>query len=189
MKVPGTILLVDDDLLVLRALRRDLEGTGYNLLISQSVASAMQALETEKIDVVISDYNMPGPNGLDLLAHISREYPQIVRMMLTGHAGLEMALAAINAGHVYHMLTKPWEKTELISAADRCFHLIAGQVAREEAMKPAVPLKHRAQVGELEMQHPGISQVIRQGGAIYIEDDGAMDADDMDLESLLRQAQ
>jgi len=189
MKAPETILLVDDDLLVLRALRRDLEGTGYNILISQSVASAMQALETEQIDVVISDYNMPGPNGLDLLAHISRDYPRIVRMMLTGHAGLEMALAAINAGHVYHMLTKPWEKSEIIAAVDRCFHLIRGQVAREEEQKPAVPLKRRAQVGELEMQHPGISQVIRLGGAIYIEDSNTMDIDGIDLESLLLQHQ
>jgi DNA-binding NtrC family response regulator len=188
----GTILLVDDDLLVLRALKRDLEATGYRVLTSQSVASALEALEMEKIEVIISDYSMPGPNGLDLLAHTAREYPNIVRVMLTGHAGLEMAMEAINLGHVYHFLTKPWSKEELVTTADRCFRAYKEGVAATAStpgkhVEKKDSLKRRALAGELETQYPGISSVARQaGGVICIEDIDKQDFGE-DLEALMRE--
>jgi response regulator RpfG family c-di-GMP phosphodiesterase len=99
-----------------------------------------------------------------------------------------MALAAINAGHVYHFLTKPWSKDELVRAVTRCFELRQSQTVAAKKVC-AAPVR-KMSVGELEMQFPGISHVKRkEGGVISLEDLEGLDDDYGEIEALLRSAQ
>ncbi len=100
------VLLVDDDEAAL-ALAAALEGSPYEVLTARSAEEALGVLEREDVQVVVSDEWMPGMRGVELLAHIAREYPYIVRILLTGDPQLDAAVRAINEGEIFRFLTKP----------------------------------------------------------------------------------
>jgi two-component system, probable response regulator PhcQ len=100
------VLLVDDDDAAL-ALAAALEGAPYEVLTARSAVEALEVLEREDVQVVVSDEWMPGMRGVELLAQVAREYPYIVRILLTGDPQLDAAVRAINEGEIFRFLTKP----------------------------------------------------------------------------------
>ncbi len=101
------ILLVDDDENILQGYRRIFRGK-YNLLLAHNAKEAAEILRNEKdIAVIISDFNMPGTKGIEFLKIARKVQPLAVRIMLTGFANLDMAINAVNEGHVFRFLTKP----------------------------------------------------------------------------------
>ena len=101
------ILLVDDELKVLKAYERNL-GLDFEVAVEASPEQALMRIEHEgPFAVVLSDYNMPKMNGNDLLLKAKELSPDTVRIMLTGNADLEKAMVAVNEGSVYRFLTKP----------------------------------------------------------------------------------
>ena len=110
------VLLVDDDSSVTDGLRRQLRREPYEIVSATSGAQALQLLRREAIDVVISDERMPGMSGSELLAAVFREFPQTVRMVLTGHASLQATLRAINEGQISRFFIKPCDPAELATA-------------------------------------------------------------------------
>lgn len=108
------VLLVDDDEAAL-ALAAALEDAPYQVLTARSAAEALEILEREDIQVVVSDEWMPGMRGVELLAQVAREYPYIVRILLTGDPQLDAAVRAINEGEIFRFLTKPCSSTVLDS--------------------------------------------------------------------------
>jgi DNA-binding NtrC family response regulator len=108
------IMLVDDEKLVLSALERSLRREGYELIIISSALEALAYLRHDSnIDIIISDHRMPKMTGLELLIEVRRLFPNIVRMLLTGHAELNVAIDAINQGKLYRFIVKPWQDSEL----------------------------------------------------------------------------
>ncbi len=82
----------------------------------RTAINAMEGLEllnSETIDLVISDYRMPEMNGIEFLKLVKEKYPQVIRIILTGQASTNAAIGAINEGAVYRFLTKPWNEQEL----------------------------------------------------------------------------
>ncbi|MBK9037092.1 MAG: response regulator [Myxococcales bacterium] len=112
MDRPRTLLIVDDEASITRALARVLAAPGRRVLTAQAPGEALAIVEREPIDVVISDKDMPEMTGLALLAAIRARQPLAIRMMLTGRATLDSALAAINDQGVFRYLTKPWDEVE-----------------------------------------------------------------------------
>lgn len=109
------ILCVDDEEYILRAMQRLFLDTGYILLTAANADDALQQIEKENgVDCVISDYRMPGMNGVELLQEIQRTWPETIRIILTGYADTETTLKAINDGKVDRLLTKPWDDEELL---------------------------------------------------------------------------
>jgi DNA-binding NtrC family response regulator len=164
-----TVLLVDDEAPIVAALRRTLRGRGYKIVGVTSPAEALEVLAREPIDLVISDIDMPGMSGLDLVARVRREYPSSVRILLTGRGTLDAALRAINVGEVHRFLTKPWEDDELRE-------IVAGALARLEELRRAQAadqgaVRKRAMIAELEREHPGIAQVERDAEGAYVVDE------------------
>jgi len=107
MKDDERILLVDDEPLVLVALHRALS-TDFHIEMAVGSDEAMQALENQgPFAVLVSDFKMPGMNGVQFLTHSGKCYPETVRIMLTGQADLHAAMAAVNEGQVFRFLTKP----------------------------------------------------------------------------------
>lgn len=165
--MPPQILLVDDDPNILASLKRALRNEGYGILLASSGEDALKALEAIDIDIVISDHDMEGMNGAELLQQVYEKYPQTVRYMLTGKATLEVALSAINLGHISRFFQKPCDITDL------CVSIRQGLVQRRLMRKVkelmSVNATQREHIARLEEQYPGISRVDRsQTGAILL---------------------
>jgi len=104
---------VDDEPDILDALARTLRTAKCRFVLASSGREALGVLSRERVDLVISDIDMPDMTGLELLARARQHHPHAARVVLTGVASLETAVRAINDGEVQRFLTKPWEKEEL----------------------------------------------------------------------------
>ncbi len=108
------VLIVDDEPKIFQALRRALHREPYELLSAESGEAALNLLAERPIDVIIADENMPNMRGSVLLARCKAQWPEMVRMMLTGDARLETVVAAVNKGEIYRFFIKPCNEAELI---------------------------------------------------------------------------
>lgn len=106
------VLYLDDEVNNLRsfkaALRRD-----YNVLVAEKPEEAFQLLEKENPQIVFSDQRMPEMTGVEFFQRIRESHPEVIRILLTGFADIENVVQAINKGHVYQYLTKPWNEDEI----------------------------------------------------------------------------
>ncbi|MCH8148467.1 MAG: response regulator [Planctomycetes bacterium] len=108
-----TVLLLDDEPNVLDGLTRVLRKESYKILTANSAEEAARLLQDNEIDLIVSDEEMPGMSGTEFLGRVAQDYPDIVRIVLTGHPTLPAALRAINEGKVYQFLTKPCNEIDL----------------------------------------------------------------------------
>ena len=108
------LLIVDDEEMVLTSLRSFLMlETEYELLTFTSSTEALEAAKTQTIDLVVSDYLMPGMTGIELLLVLKKLQPYATRILLTGYADKENAIKAINEVGLYQYVEKPWDNNEL----------------------------------------------------------------------------
>lgn len=107
------ILLVDDEAGVLNALRRVFRRENYQIHVAMSGEEALALLEQQPCQLMISDFMMPRMNGVQLLRKVREEYPDLMRIMLTGHADTEAVMGAIKDGAVYKFILKPWNDDDL----------------------------------------------------------------------------
>ena len=110
------VLVVDDEPTLLRALEALLRKNGHDVVALESPIVATQRLAQEEFDVALLDVKMPDLSGLELLNAVKHRRPEIEVIMMTGHATVETALAALKAG-AYDYLTKPFEDVELVARA------------------------------------------------------------------------
>lgn len=162
------ILVVDDEENVCKALRRTLKRDGYDVVTAGCPAEALEMLKREKFDLILSDHLMPEMTGLELLKLVHDRHPDMMRMMLTGHADIETAIAAINQGEIYRFLTKPWDDAELKVTLFLAFERLD---LERENRRLLTMLRHQSDLlRSLEDQYPGISKVERDAdGAILID--------------------
>jgi response regulator RpfG family c-di-GMP phosphodiesterase len=118
-----TVLCVDDEPNILSSLKRMLRAGGYCVLTAGSGAQALAVLEQMPVELVISDMRMPGMDGAQLLEQVHARWPEVVRILLTGHADMSSAVAAINRGRVFRYIHKPWEEHELLGTVQQGLHL------------------------------------------------------------------
>ncbi|TWI70191.1 PAS domain S-box-containing protein/diguanylate cyclase (GGDEF)-like protein [Pseudoduganella lurida] len=122
-----TLLLVDDEPGVLRALERAFRRESYQVLLAHSAAEALELLALHDVQVVVSDQRMPEMSGTDFLARARELYPDTVRIILSGYADHASIKDAINRGAIYQFLSKPWDDEELrqvvrAAFAQACHH-------------------------------------------------------------------
>jgi two-component system response regulator HupR/HoxA len=103
---------VDDELANLQKLQRTFMGE-YEVHLAQSGEKALEILQSESVDAVITDQKMPNMTGIEFLELSQQTHPNIVRIVLTGFTDVEDLIAAINMGKVHKYITKPWEPDEL----------------------------------------------------------------------------
>jgi len=108
-----TILCVDDEENILSALKRILRGENYIILTATSSIDGLKLLEENKVQLVISDQRMPGMSGTEFLATVKDLYPDVVRIILSGYTDVDVLTEAINRGHIYKLLLKPWNDQTL----------------------------------------------------------------------------
>lgn len=114
-----TLLLVDDDVNVTHALRRVLHNESYRILTAQNGTEALQLLENNPVDLIVSDARMPGMDGATLLSKVRERWPACIRILLTGHTDIEAAITSINEGRIYRYLSKPWHNDEICAVVDQ----------------------------------------------------------------------
>lgn len=111
-----TVLLVDDEVILLEALRRSFRRETFTVLVASSAVEAMNLFQQQDIDVVVSDDEMPGISGVDFLSQIRTLYPDTMRIMLTGRTTVERMTQAVNEGSVFRFLLKPCPHPILVQA-------------------------------------------------------------------------
>jgi putative nucleotidyltransferase with HDIG domain len=116
-----TVLFVDDEVNILRAVQRLLRNEPCRVLTASRGAEALELLAGEPAQVVVSDQRMPEMNGVELLLAIRDRHPDAVRMMLTGYTEMNVAVEAINHGEIYRLITKPWNDEELKATLRQAF--------------------------------------------------------------------
>jgi FixJ family two-component response regulator len=109
------VLYVDDEPSNLKALRRLFRDQAFEFVTYDSPVEALDKIDRIKPAVVISDQHMPQMDGTHFLEKVKYRHPDCTCIILTGHADLETAIQAINQGHVFGFVQKPWDDDELIA--------------------------------------------------------------------------
>ncbi|NNL65679.1 MAG: response regulator [Myxococcales bacterium] len=118
------ILIVDDEEAILETMTFTFEDD-YEVLVADSADKALETLSSSgPVSVVISDQRMPGTTGVEFLSQVYERWPETTRIILTGFADMDATIKAINDGHVYAYVTKPWEPDDLKQVVRRAvdFH-------------------------------------------------------------------
>jgi CheY-like chemotaxis protein len=110
------VLLVDDNAKLLQALRETARSRSYQIITTTSPEAALEVLRTHPVAVIVVDEVMPKMSGLELLGIVVKEFPAIGRIVLTGHATVELATRAINQVQVHSFLQKPCKASALRDA-------------------------------------------------------------------------
>jgi signal transduction histidine kinase len=129
-----TFLVVDDEPDILDAIQR-LFRKEYRVLTARSAAEALEIVEKESIQVVMSDQRMPSMSGIELLATLHQTRPEIVRVLFTGYSNIDHVIDAINEGHVYRYISKPWKPAELRLFVSQAFDYYVSRQERAALIK------------------------------------------------------
>lgn len=108
-----SILVVDDEPAI-RNLLTELLSNEFHVVAAPSAEAAREVLTQRPIDIILTDQQLPGQSGVQLLEHVCLRSPHTIRIMMTGLGRLEDAVDAINCGRVHHYLFKPWKADQLL---------------------------------------------------------------------------
>ena len=109
----ATLLLVDDEANILSSLRRLFRPAGYNIITASSGQEGLKKMKAESIDLVISDMRMPEMDGAEFLTEVAKNWPDTIRILLTGYADISSTIDAINKGSIYKYISKPWDENDI----------------------------------------------------------------------------
>ena len=107
-----TVLFVDDEPLLLKALERTLGEEPYDLLLAASAEEAYALLKNTEVQVVVTDIMMKNIDGLQLINRLKKDYPSVIRIVMSGKLQSEVILQAINEGQIFKFIAKPWKSAE-----------------------------------------------------------------------------
>jgi response regulator RpfG family c-di-GMP phosphodiesterase len=149
------VLIVDDEPHVCDSVH-DLLRREFRVLKANSAQDGYRIMQEEEVHIVMSDQRMPRITGVELLTKVKSRYPHAIRMLFTGYADLESIIAAINQGHIYQFMKKPWQPEELQAAvrqaADEFDRLETAAQEREHLLTEVGALKERVTALETEVR-------------------------------------
>lgn len=177
-----TVMFVDDQAEVLSGLTRILKKEPYDTVTCLSPFRALEILDSQQVQVIVSDFQMPGMNGITFLSEVRKRFPNSVRIMLTGNGDLDVAREAINKGEIYRFFTKPCNEIELGIAIRQS---LEHRILLNESKRLLDLVKMQSNfINHLEKEHPGIFDVERDSnGAVLISDENS------DLTSVVREVE
>ena len=141
----ATILHVDDEPSIGLILQDTLERAGHQATGVRSVPEALQVLARGQVDLIISDYRMPGLTGLEFLSLLQREDYDIPLIMLTGHASIEHAVASMKAGAIDY-ITKPIRPEHLLLAVDQALEFVRLRKENETLRREVMEFRNERQI-------------------------------------------
>jgi response regulator RpfG family c-di-GMP phosphodiesterase len=116
-----TVLFVDDEVNILKALQRLMRNEPIQVLTANCPSEAFELIDRCGPQVIVSDQRMPEMSGVDFLSSVRHRHNDVVRMMLTGYTDMTIAVEAINKGEIFRLITKPWNDDELKATLRQAF--------------------------------------------------------------------
>jgi putative two-component system response regulator len=167
----ATILVVDDEGPVRNLLASWLSANGYRCVRADSVVAARRCLQTESIDLVTADINMPGGSGIDLLKEVLKSHPDLPVFMLTGNRDTESAIAALNAG-AFGYLLKPARADEFLAQVKHGLELHRLRIERRRHTE-RLEQRVREQTEEIRQAHEETIYRLVHASACHDHETGA----------------
>lgn len=130
-----SLLIVDDNEQVLRSLSRLLRKEAFTCYLASDVAQAFSLIRERDIHVVLSDIKMPGTDGLKFLKRIAGDYPDMIRLAISGDSEIQTVIKAVNDGNVLRYIAKPWEDLELVNTLRQAFELYRLREDKKELIR------------------------------------------------------
>lgn len=166
MNQNAKILIVDDMPEILESLRRTLNLGDYDLTCIDDPEQAIGLLHNQSFDVLLSDVDMPEVDGHVVMQYARTLQPSMIRIFLTGSGEMAAAVKAINEGEVHRFVRKPYRPEELRS-------VVAEALERKEELDRVSAVSARAQrkrqlYAQLEVEHPGITEIMLLEGGVYV---------------------
>ena len=161
MQKPNHIWIIDDDRSIRWVLERTLNQEGLQTTAFDTGDAALQALEAEAPDVVITDIRMPGTDGLTLLKALTEQVPGLPVIIMTAHSDLDSAVAAYQGG-AFEYLPKPFDVDEAVAVAKRA--LIHAEEQRQDATQ--APAAEPEAPTEIIGEAPAMQEVFRAIGRL-----------------------
>jgi two-component system probable response regulator PhcQ len=154
-----TILVVDDEELFIEYIQRVMSDEHYNVITAASAQEGLDILEKQQVSMVISEYEIPLMNGLEFLEKVRIIYPNILTVMVTEHADIDLAIKAINEAGVYKFLLKPLDDIDFKNMIKKTLESL--QVIKERDVLIRKVKTHESTLKDLEKRYPGITKVER----------------------------
>jgi FixJ family two-component response regulator len=129
------ILFVDDEPSIINLYRQFTSSLGIEGVFANSAEEAWKKIDDKEIQVVISDYRMPGENGAELLARVREKYPKAIRIIVSGHTDSEVLIRSINSGHVFRFIEKPFTSGAIIDVINDALLLNFQKQALEQEIQ------------------------------------------------------
>jgi response regulator RpfG family c-di-GMP phosphodiesterase len=149
------LLVVDDEPDVCDSVH-DLLRREFRVLKATSAEEGCRLMQEEEVHIIMTDQRMPQVTGVQFLARAKAKRPQAVRMLFTGYADLDSIIAAINQGHIYQFLKKPWQPEELEAAVHQAAaeydRLIAADEQSDRLREVVTNLQKRVEALEDEVR-------------------------------------
>lgn len=152
LNIERTFLVIDDEIDILNSIRRLFRGE-YRVLTAQNVAEAYEILETEVVQVVLTDQRMPKTTGIEFLTELRQTHPNVVRVLLTGYSSIDGVIEAINAGNVYRYISKPWNPLELKLFVSQAFDYYETRREREALLEKLQDVNTKLEAQNAALEH------------------------------------
>lgn len=143
-----SVLYVDDETGNLIVFKKNFE-QHFNVMTTESPMEAMKLLEKSGIAVLLADQKMPGMTGVELLAHAKEHFPDVIRMIITAYSELDIAVNAINLGHVHRYILKPWRPDELLTIIQSNIELYQKNMTLRELQAELLDASRMAVLGTM----------------------------------------
>ena len=175
-----TILLVDDEKSILNSLKRLLRKEEYNVITASSGQEGLEILKDNNVQVIISDQRMPGMSGTEFLSEVIKEFPDIIRIILSGYTDVDVVIDTINEGNIYKFFHKPWNDQSLILEIRQAFehYKLVQDNARLSFQNKALQLYHAVLEN---ISFPIIGINTEKAIAIYNSMASSMELDNIDI--------
>ncbi len=146
----STILLVDDEQDILESLKELLEAAipDVDVLTAPSGDRALEILNEHPLTIIVSDYKMPGMNGLDFLREAYRQAPTVPRILMTAFPDLQIAIEAINDAAIESFFTKPLDPEEVVRVLTGMLESRQTDLQRDRAFARAMDLMRKKSGGD-----------------------------------------
>src|SRR5438105_3342416 len=151
-----TLLVVDDEPDVCDSVH-DLLRRQFRVLKAKSAAEGIDIMRQNEVHIIMTDQRMPQITGVEFLNKVRLGHPQAVRMLFTGYADVDAIVAAINQGHIYKFLRKPWQPEELEDAVNEAAAEYDRLVYQAEEMA-----RLRSEVAQLRERLTAIEQEVER---------------------------
>ena len=149
MEKKCNLLIVDDEIMIIRSIMRVLDGSKFSYLYADNPLKAVDILTTEAVDIILTDQRMPDMTGLELLKKAKELSPDTLRILMSGYSDIDIVIAAINDGRIYQYITKPWNNDGLIEIMNDAIQFKAEEDAKKNCLSASLGFTERRQTKSL----------------------------------------